>query len=179
MWHNRYPHVLAIGGLAVLAVVTAGCTSSATGAPAPAAATTTAAGGATFVPVPATAAAAPTLKFPNTDLTVRFTGYDDTTRMVTFVLVTWIPGGEDDGHYAPNATDSAQHRLPLASNVHITSWSNDCAGDGGALGADGSYPCTTQQLVAGLHGGGAGLSIAALHVDGTDHVSTVREIFTP
>lgn len=169
-----------VGGLAGLAVLAAACTSS-TGQAA-AGATTTAGAPLTFVPMTEAGGATttpPPLKFPNTDLTVRFTGYDDTAKMVTFVRVTWIPGGEDDGHYVDDTSDSASHRLPLAANVTITSWSTDCSGAGSATGADGSYHCTSQQLVSGLRAGGGGLSIASLHVDGTDHVSDVREIFTP
>jgi hypothetical protein len=162
--------------LAVL--TTAACTSS-NGqgqGQAAAGASTTAGAPVSFVPITADTTTPPPLKFPDTDLTVRFTGYDDTLKMVTFVRVTWIPGGEDDGHYAANTSDPAPHRLPLASNVTITSWSSDCAGS--TAGA-GSYHCTAEQLVTGLEGGGGALSVADLHVDGTDHVSTVHEIFTP
>jgi hypothetical protein len=177
MWGTKG---LVVGGIAALAVLTAACTTQTKTGQAetgPTAATTPAT---VFIPVTAAAATTPPpLRFPNTDLTVRFTGYDDTAKMVTFVLVTWIPGGADDGHYASNASDSGPHRLPLAAGVTITSWSSDCAGNGGDGGTGDDNSCTADQLVAGLHAGGGGLSVAALHVDSTDHVSNVREIFTP
>lgn len=168
---------LVVGGLATLAVLTAACTSSNGQGQSAAGTTTTTDAPVSFVPITGDATTTPPpLKFPDTDLTVRFTGYDQTLQMVTFVRVTWIPGGEDDGHYAPNTSDSAPHRLPLAANATIMSWSSDCAGSNAGAG---TYHCTPQQLITGLEGGGGALSVADLHVDGTDHISTVHEIFTP
>jgi hypothetical protein len=132
-------------------------------------------------PAPTSTSAAPpvrVLQFPLRQLRVRLTGYDDTVHMVTFVLVTWIPGGPDDGHYAPDAANPGPHRLALSANPTITALSTVCSHGTSTTNPviDGS-PCTPAEFVQTLHAGPD--EIADVHVDATDHIDVVHELYHP
>jgi hypothetical protein len=80
-------------------------------------------------------------------------------------------------YYEQVPDDPGPYRLPLAANASIRSWSIGCTGAFDSAADASGDQCTTAQLITGLRTGAR--SIAALHVDDTDHISTVREIFTP
>jgi hypothetical protein len=125
-----------------------------------------------------TAPSARALQFPLRQLRVSLTGYDDTVHMVTFVLVTWVPGGPDDGHYTPSPVNPGPHRLALAANPTITALSTVCSHGTSTTNPiiDGA-PCTPAEFVQTLHAGPD--KIADVHVDATDHIDVVRELYHP
>ncbi|GAA5155186.1 hypothetical protein GCM10023321_28100 [Pseudonocardia eucalypti] len=118
------------------------------------------------------------LRFPNTDVTAQLVGFDAAAGMVRFQVVHRVAGGADNGHYEPDPSDSATHRLPLAARPTVLSALTLCSteitvDDRG----DGNRPCTREQLVAVLSRGTSVL--ARLHVDGTDHIDRVSELYQP
>jgi hypothetical protein len=120
----------------------------------------------------------PPLRFPDTNLTVRFTGYDDATRMVTFEVVTFVPGGPDDGHYTPDTHNPGSHRLPLAASPTITALSTLCANATTTVNpVIDAVPCTPARFVASLRATPG--DVAQMHVDATDHIDTVHEVYHP
>lgn len=120
----------------------------------------------------------PPLQFPDTNLTVRLTGYDDATGMVTFEVVTFVPGGPDDGHYTPDTHHPGSHRLPLAASPTITALSTLCANATTTVNpVIDAVPCTPSQFVASVRATPG--DVAQVHVDSTDHIDTVREVYHP
>lgn len=175
MPRNRFGSAALLGTAALTALVTAtACTATDSAAPGGRPRATTP----VFSPVPS-GSAAPTqhLMFPGTDFPAAIQGYDDATQMVTFQVRKWVPGGADDGHYDADPAKPGVHRLPLATQVTVTSLSTMCAGV--APSADPTKPstCTRQQLITGLRDGHGAL--AQVRVDSTDHIESVKELYTP
>jgi hypothetical protein len=70
-------------------------------------------------PTPITTPAA-ALKFPNTDFTVLFTGYDGNKELVEFKKVVQDPQSRG-AHLVPDPADPATHRLPMAKDANVKS----------------------------------------------------------
>jgi hypothetical protein len=122
-----------------------------------------------------------TLLFPDRTLTVTLTGYDDTLHMVEFHVSVHVTGGPDDGHYSPDPGDPGPHRLPLAADPTLVALSTVCTNT--APGATTGNPnvdgtsCTPAQFVTTLRSGVD--QNATVHVDSTDHIDSVQELYHP
>jgi hypothetical protein len=136
---------------------------------------------------PSTSTAAPTsasqasnrvLHFPNKTVTVTLTGYDPTLHLVQFQLAVFVAGGADDGHYAPDPKDPATHRLALAPNATMTSFSPDCTGAGGNADTPQGAACTTTQFVSALTDH-SGAGPAKLHVNAQDQIDSAQGLYHP
>ena len=171
-------------GIAAAAATGALLTACSTPTPLPAASagtgsaptTTTAAAAATTT---ANQASTRALQFPNTTVTVTLTGYDPTLHMVQFQLAVFVAGGPDDGHYSADPKDSSTHRLALAPNAPMTSFSPDCTG---ASSDNSATPqgaaCTTTQFASALSDG-SGSGPAKLHVNAQDQIDNAQGLYHP
>lgn len=116
------------------------------------------------------------LRFPNTEVTAQLVGFDGAAGMVRFQVVHWVAGGANNGHYEPS--DAGTHRLPLSPRPTVLSALTLCSTE---MTVDDqgnpTRPCSRQQLVAALTRGTPVL--AKLHVDGTDHIDRVAEVYHP
>jgi hypothetical protein len=119
-----------------------------------------------------------TLQFPNKDLTVLLDGYNSAVGMVEFHRAVWVAGGPDDGHYAPDPTNSAAYRLAIAPDATLTALSQTCTGPSkGNPNLDG-WACTTTQFVAALTDRSA-IGPAKLHVNASDQIQSAQELYHP
>ncbi|HEX4224079.1 MAG TPA: hypothetical protein VHZ97_17055 [Pseudonocardiaceae bacterium] len=163
--------------LAALGALTACSGSSGT----PTAASTS--GSAPTSSVATTAAARPaasrTLQFPNKSLTITMQGYDSSVKMLDFQLAVFVAGGPDDGHYSPDPSDTAVHRLSIAPNAKLSALSADCTGPsaGANPGTDGTT-CTVAQFVAALTDQ-SGIGPAKVHVNAADQIDSAQELYHP
>lgn len=124
----------------------------------------------------ATQAAGPVPQFPNKDLMVLIDGYDANNRMVEFHLAVWKSGQVDDGTYDTDPKNPAAHRLAIAPDATLTSFSPDCTAKGGA-NTDGTH-CTVAQFVQAL-GDDSAAGPAKLHVNAADQIESVEAIYHP
>jgi hypothetical protein len=181
--HTKLGSAALLASSTLIVLVTAGCTGTATvtgsssGAPLRSYPPLTSGAEATDTAGATTTAAQPILKFPNTNFPALVEGYDNATQMVTFEVSKWVPGGDDDGHYSDDPAKPGQHRLPLAAQVTVTSFNTMCAGVAPSGDPSKSMSCTRDQFIQGLKTGSK--AIAQVSVDATDHITTVKEIFTP
>jgi hypothetical protein len=119
------------------------------------------------------------LQFPNTSLTVRIQGYDSTTRMVIFSEAKLKQVSADtEPVYADDPGHPGNHRLPLAANARINTIVSLCRQEHHDDPVDmNGKPCTAQQFVAGLRTGDT--APATIHVDATDHIDVLKELYAP
>ncbi len=107
-------------------------------------------------------------------LTVQLTGYDSAHDMVEFRTVHYVRGGENNGHYEP---DAETRRLALADPAEIFSIISICSD---SMTADrmgrANKSCTKDQLVKALTDSRS--PYAELQVEG-DHITKVAELYQP
>lgn len=163
--------------LAALGALTACSGSSGTPTAAPTTGSAPTSGNTTTAP--AEPAATRTLQFPNKDLTITMQSYDSSLDMVDFQLTVFVAGGPDDGHYAPDPSDTTVHRLPIAPGAKLTALSQDCTGPsaGNDPTTDGSV-CTVAQFVAALTDQSA-VGPAKVHVNASDQIDSAQELYHP
>lgn len=112
-------------------------------------------------------------KFPNSTQPVQFTGYDASTRMVRFQLITQQKGGQS----AP--VDGKTYRLPLQKGGEVFSAATLCPSESVTIDDQGygNLPCDQDQLIQQLKDGNPVL--AQISVNGDDRIATVKEIYRP
>lgn len=162
-----------IGAAAALGVLLTACGSA---APASSPATSTPTAATTSAPTSGAQVAGAALQFPNKDLTVLIDGYDAANRMVEFHLAVWQPGQVDDGTYNTDPHNTAAHRLAIAPDATLTSFSPDCTAKGGTA-TQGTH-CTLAQYIQSL-GDDSGAGPAKLHVNAADQIQTVQALYHP
>jgi hypothetical protein len=119
-------------------------------------------------------------RFPNTTQNVQFTGFDTNTNMATFQLVSFQPGGPDDGHY--DRVDEKSYRLPLVGDAIVWSAATLCQNDNQVTVDDqglGNLRCDAEQLRQTLLSGSATPALAQILVSGDDQIAQVKEIYHP
>lgn len=129
-------------------------------------------------PTTANQASSRVLQFPDKTVTVTLTGYDPSVHMVQFQLAVFIVGGPDDGHYTADPKDPSTHRLALAPNATMTSFSPDCTGAGGGDSGTQGAACTTTQFVSALSDD-SGSGPAKLHVNAQDQIDNAQGLYHP
>jgi hypothetical protein len=118
---------------------------------------------------PAKAVTVQQLKFPNTNATVLFTGYDAKDKLAEFQQVAQNPK-VPYADLIPDPKDPTIHRLPLAPGTNVTSIDPD----GFPFETCPPFNCTSDDVIQNVMSHTT--LWAHIHVNAADQIDTVNEI---
>lgn len=117
-----------------------------------------------------TAAPVRQLKFPNTDLDVRFVKYDTKNKLVEFQKVTQAAGSRA-ANLVPDPKDPGIHELPMKPGTTIESVDPQ----GFSFETCPPTSCTADDVMASVIGHLQGSFWAHIHVNASDQIDSVRQ----
>jgi len=120
--------------------------------------------------VPTNVVAVGQLKFPNTDVDVVFTGYDEKNRLVEFRKVVQDPKSPT-AHLVPDPGDPAIHELPVATGTSVKSIDPN----GFPFETCPPTACTADNIMESVIGHLNGAFYAHIHVNATDQIDSVAQ----
>lgn len=116
-------------------------------------------------------------RFAGSSFPAEVTGFDESTRILSFTVEKWQSGGPDGGHYIDDPATPGKHQLAVAANPSIgANVGRLCEG---VIAPDNTtdQPCTEQQMVQGLSENQSAL--AQLKVTSSGQVQSIQELYTP